>query len=179
MTKLRNSTDLPDSLIREVIDFVRPNGVRNIDVYVENRRHAGSALAHTRGYVTVGVGSEERFPVRMNWNVAKGGYCFDDWVRFREEMLVVLMAHEMRHQWQFGRGQSFNEMVRRNAKQGYISYNLYGGSVRKVRRSPSRRRRGQKGGRERDADIYAQRLLREWRRAHPIEPFWGAAEVEA
>ena len=39
--KLKNTTDIPDDKVREIIAFVKPNGLRthNFDVIVRNTRH--------------------------------------------------------------------------------------------------------------------------------------------
>lgn len=208
MTKLRNTTNVPDPLVREVIAFVRPHGVRNVDVYVENRSWGvGSGWASNRGYVTVRLqdGAMER-PRRWTPQHERG-YVFDGWLHDETELLVMLLAHELRHQWQFGVGQSFGETMRRNSNRergAYIGVNVTRvvhdpnltdndtvvrgrtvfhrarvEMVRRVRRRPVLRRRGQKGGREEDADRYAMKMVRAWRREHPVEPWWGAAEVMA
>jgi hypothetical protein len=202
--KLHNTTDIPDETVREVLNFVRPSGVHHVDVYVENRSYGvGSGRASRHGYVTVRIDRELPHPIR--WTPQhEHGYIFDDYVRSREEVLVMLLAHELRHQWQFGKGQSIGEMLRRTKGMRYRPVmvtavrTLLGGSmsrdapkvtlghttyynaelvkVRKVRRTAVKRRRGQKGGCERDADRYAMKMLRAWRRDHP-QVDWSAAAI--
>ena len=205
MTRVRNTTDLSDDVVREVIEFVRPNGVRNVDVNVENRSWGrGSGRSSNAGYVTVRL-STGPFDRPYHWNSDhKGGYCFDGWLHSKVELLVMLLAHELRHQWQFGVGQSLTESLRRTrvdrvkgayvgvnrtkavfdaglpetatVKRGRVTYSRASvKTVRIVRRRPVGRRRGQKGGKEEDADRYAMTMVRAWRREHPTVPCWEAA----
>ena len=180
---IKNTTNIPMETVREVIDFVRPHGVRNVDVYIENRSSGvGSGRASSHGYVSIRVqeNAVER-PLRRK-PCREKGYVFDGWLMDRKELLVMLLAHELRHQWQFGVGQSMKETIRRRHSSlsenavvtpGRTIYHL-----RKLRRRPYIRRHGQKGGREEDADRYAMRMVRKWRRSHPVPPFWGAASFE-
>lgn len=136
--RLDNYTDdIDDQIVREIIRFACPPGVTGYDVVVRN----GSVRDTYTG---------RAYPA--DWHVTarlgpktlfpigpraprRGGYLPDPWLRDRTEALVFILAHELRHLWQA--------------------------------RIPRGRRvwgsRGQYS--ERDADAYALRTLRAWRRA--------------
>ncbi|HSB54219.1 MAG TPA: hypothetical protein VLD58_07670 [Gemmatimonadales bacterium] len=171
--RLRNSTDLPDDLIRQVVAFVRPPGISRFTVRVQNHHRSHFSGCAGGGLVTVRLGSrprtvelwpkrrralaaakghpyEPRFAQRgVTWPMvpgdlrqrrrksSRGGYLPLPALADRTEALVYVMAHELRHLWQA--------------------------------RIPRGRRvwgaRGQFS--ERDADAYALRQLRRWRREGP------------
>ena len=142
--RIKNYTNVATSTIREMVRFAVPPGVAGFDVRVNNTgaRFRGRAYAegnsiHDRPcpFIIVSIGRSERLPpidVRH-----RGGYLPMP-AMSREEMLLVLLAHELRHLWQ-GR-------VKRGRR-------VYGA-------------RGQYS--ERDADAYALRALRHWRRGEPM-----------
>lgn len=143
--RIKNSTNIPTDTIRTMVRFVVPPGVAGFDVRVNNTAGAcfrGRAYAkghphHDRPcpFIIVSICQAERLPpidVRH-----RGGYLPMP-AMTREEMLLVLLAHELRHLWQ-GR-------VKRGRR-------IYGA-------------RGQYS--ERDADAYALRALRHWRRGEPM-----------
>ena len=159
-TKLRNTTDIPDEQVREIIRLVRPSGISNFDVMVKNGRHyKGMAYWSGSGYhatndpfITLHLAPEkdylghrkwtgdafngERWPVKVPkfplMKGARGGYlpCL---LLSRNEYLAYLLAHELRHLWQS------------NHKNGKV----WGA-------------RGKFS--ERDADAYAIRMVRAYRR---------------
>lgn len=141
--RLSNTTDLDNETVRAVLRFVCPPGVSGYNVRVTNARHRGSGWASwKRGFTgTVGIGiclrigGSQHFPQRPYPLRQRGGYLPLPYFASRLEWLVYVAAHELRHLWQA--------------------------------RVPRGRRvwgaRGQFS--ERDADAYAIRLLREWRRA--------------
>jgi len=160
--RLRNSSGLPDELVREVIRFVRPAGISKFDVMVKRSSGTFGGMSYGEGsgyhmtadpFVTVRVGPDEKFPffVRGDRADRKGavtvyfdgrppkvsnstkGYLTIGWLCNRVEALVMVMAHELRHQWQ------------RTHSRGRVW-----GSRGKYS--------------ERDADAYALRMLRAWRR---------------
>lgn len=146
--RLRNATEIPDAVVREVVRFVKPPGVSGFDVRV-GRGGCGTVFkgrAYTRGsgyhdravpFVNVYLG-DVRYPRKAEAAWAPG-YLGVPWLADRVEGLVFVLAHELRHLWQA--------------------------------RVPRGRRvwgaRGQFS--ERDADAYAIRMLRAWRR-RPITP---------
>ena len=139
--RLNNYTDIPDDVIRAIIREVKPSGIGNFDVRVSNgQRFRGRAYAYGSGY------HDRACPfiiaaIPKVWRAqiipARGAY-LSMAIGSRMEALVVLLAHELRHIWQ-------------------------GGSTSKPRR------RGMVYGArgrfsERDADAYALRMLRRYRR---------------
>jgi hypothetical protein len=144
--RIRNHTDIPDELLREIIRFVQPSGVSGFDVRVSNLgtargRSFGRGRAYTHGchlhdrncpFVVVSLGARHWFPMKES---AIKGYLPFPWMASREEAAVYLLAHELRHLWQA------------KVPKGYRVWGA----------------RGQYS--ERDACAYAIRMLRAWRKA--------------
>jgi hypothetical protein len=166
--RLRNTSGLPDQLVREVIRFVRPAGISKFDIMVKRSDKVFGGMSYSQGsgyhmtadpFVTVRVGDAEKFPFFVRGDRADHpggavttyfdgrpakvskpqtkGYLTVGWLFGRTEALVMVMAHELRHQWQrtHSRGRVWGA-------RGKFS--------------------------ERDADAYAIRMLRAWRREHGI-----------
>lgn len=141
--RLKNSTDIPDEVVREVIRFCRPSGIANFDVRLgvagcgstlKGRAHVGGSVYHDRDcqFVNLYLG-EVAYPIGPRPPV-RSNYLPRPYLANKVEALVYLMAHELRHLWQ--------------------------SKVRKGRRVW-----GARGVySERDADAYAIRMLRAWRR---------------
>jgi hypothetical protein len=162
--RLRNSSGIPDETVRDVIRFVRPPGISKFDVMVKRSDSVFGGMSYSAGsgyhmtadpFVTVRIGDESRFPFFVRGDRAdhqggavtvysdgrppkvskyqSKGYLTVGWLTSRIEALVMVMAHELRHQWQ---------------------------------RTHSRGRVWGSRGRysERDADAYALKMLRAWRR---------------
>lgn len=162
--KLRNTSGIPDLTVREIIRFVRPQGISKFDVMVKKSAGTFGGMSYGEGsgyhataapFVTVRIGPDEKFPFFVRGDRAdhKGGavtvyfdgrppktskpqtkgYLTVGWITSRIEALVMVMAHELRHQWQ------------RTHSRGRVwgSRGTYS---------------------ERDADAYALRMLRAWRR---------------
>ena len=100
--RLKNYTDIPTETVREIIRAVRPAGIANFDVRVSNGKHfRGRAYTHGSGYhdtaapfIVCAIPEKSRLIIP-----ARGAYL--PWaLGSRLEMLVVLLAHEMRHLWQ-------------------------------------------------------------------------------
>jgi hypothetical protein len=151
--RLKNHTDIPNEKIKEIIRFVKPNGVSKFNITVHNCRRCFSGHHRKAGkyrHIKILNGSvihedpwfhkdtqivasitkdENEFPLCID--TRKGGYlpCL---LLSREEALVNVLAHELRHAWQT------------NHKRGRVW-----GSRGKYS--------------ERDADFYAIRIVREWR----------------
>lgn len=140
--RLKNATDIPSDLIREIIRFVKPPGIKKFDVRVGNTRDHFKGRAYSKGsayhstadpFVNVYVGPVQKFP-SIPYQPASSKYLPTPYMASRVEALVFVMAHELRHLWQ--------SRVPRGRR-------VWGA-------------RGQFS--ERDADAYAIRMLREWRR---------------
>lgn len=145
--KLSNFTDIPDELIRKIVRFVKPQDVSNFDLMVKNHplgTYAGAAYTNGSSYhataspfVVVRIGPKKRFP-QPPAPPRGPGYLPDPWVASREEGLVKILAHELRHMWQAKHPKGWRVWGAR----GKYS--------------------------ERDADAYALRKLREWRKTNEI-----------
>lgn len=143
--RITNTTTFDRELIAEITRLVCPPGVTGYDVTVGNGRgydFKGRAYPEGHGYheracwfVKVYVGEATRFPRGPRPAVRQGrGYLPTPYIASRTEALVYVLAHELRHLWQ--------------------------GKVPRGRRVWGAR--GQYS--ERDADAYAIRMLRAWRR---------------
>ena len=141
--KLRNATDIPDAVVREVLRFVKPSGVSGFDVRL-GVAGCGSVMkgkAYTQGsgyhcnaqpFVNLYLGNVT-YPRKPSAG-PRANYLPRPYLADKVETLVFLAAHELRHLWQA-----------------------------KVPRS--RRVWGARGQfSERDADAYAIKMLRAWRR---------------
>ena len=162
--RLKNYTDIPNERIREIIRFVRPNGISNFDVKITNTKRGYSGIAYRRsswhdrsnpfinGRLTR---NSHEFPYYRHYDSSKiektrlnlktgqresysysagTGGYIPHLVLSREEALVDVTAHELRHLKQM---------------KGKCRRRVWGA-------------RGQFS--ERDADAYAIRKIREWRR---------------
>jgi hypothetical protein len=163
--RLKNYTNFEDKRIREIIQFVRPNGISNFDVRISNSKttifygrcyYDGAEVHYTADPFIVAriTRNENEFPylvqytpqkkTRMEYNpktlkfefvsysTGSRGY-IDNLLLSREEALVHVIAHELRHLWQA------------KIKKGHRVWGA----------------RGQFS--EKDADAYAIRKTREWR----------------
>lgn len=166
--RLKNYTNISDEKIRRIIKFVRPNGISNFDMKIGNSQSGiGGGRAYCYGspthdrvvpFVIVNVTknehafpyfirykSQRRSKLKLNpqsgklesisYNSGTGGY-IDHILLSREEAVVDIIAHELRHLWQV------------RVKRGYRVWGA----------------RGQLS--ERDADAFAIRKTREWRRRY-------------
>lgn len=145
MARFKNTSGIPDEKVHQVLSFVRPVGLGAIDVNVSRSSGAYAGKAYMEGhslhgnarpFIIVRVGDVSRFPMKPRVEAGRG-YLDMGFLYNRIEALVMVAAHELRHQWQ------------KNHKRGRV----WG-------------TRGQYS--ERDADAYALRKLREWRRANGI-----------
>lgn len=138
--KLRNTHPVfTDAFIREVVEFVRPPGISNFLVRITSSERCNwGALAwpHSKRTWRIRVKINPDFArvmASIRRHKPKGAYLpFECYTA--EEVLVHLIAHELRHLWQ------------RRVRKGYRVWGA----------------RGQYS--ERDADAYAIHKVREWRR---------------
>ena len=143
--RLRNHTDIPDDLVRDIIRAVRPAGIGGFDVRISNHAGKGGAgRAYTRGsayhdtadpFLVVRIARTDanaRYITRV-----RGAY-LPMAIGSRLECLVVILAHELRHLWQSNCGHF-------STRRGMV----YGSRGRMS---------------ERDADAYALQMLRRYRR---------------
>lgn len=154
--QITNTTKIPTERIRELIRLVRPSGISNFDVMIKNYQYsgargnayyAGSSYHYSRRpFVVVSIQkSEAGYP--MAW---KGGNGYIPHITLsREEDLLYVLAHELRHLWQ---------------KAHPKGWRIWGS-------------RGQFS--ERDADAYAIKKVREYRKqAQLIVPNFSILEVK-
>ncbi len=139
--KLKNTTKVPEALLREVIRFVCPASVTNFSIWFKRYAKGLNRIAFCgrayigRHHVVCRVPIYHRLKMRYDGAGAVRGRGYLPWgANTYEEALVALVAHELNHLAQ-----------RKNAR-------LY------------RRTWGARGQySERDCDTYAIRKLREWR----------------
>ena len=141
--RLRNYTDIDDVLIRRMIAFAVPSGVTGFDVRISN---LGGGGVRGRAYYR-GSGFHDRACPFVIVSVQRGERLPQRGASrgylpmpamSRTEAVLCVLAHELRHLWQ--------------------------AKVKKGRRVWGAR--GQFS--ERDADSYALRALRHWRRGEPM-----------
>ena len=141
MKRLRNTTDIPDALVREIEALVMPpGGVGAYDLELRNTTRGAGGRAYWKGsgyhstarpFIVVRIGPEQW---RKAIKPANPGYLPMPAVT-RLEAFVVVFAHELRHLWQ-------------------------------ARVKHGRRVWGSRGQfSERDADAYALNRLRAWRKS--------------
>jgi len=161
--RLVNHTNISDKKIREIIKFVRPNGISNFDVRISNSKSLFAGRAYHNGssyhdrwttqFIVVRITKDESsFPYKVSHSKGERKVIHFDgqkqWTTYkkitskgylnylllsREEALVSVIAHELRHIWQS------------KIKNGHRVWGA----------------RGQYS--ERDADAYAIRMTRAWR----------------
>lgn len=134
MQIIHNTAGFDDTFVREVLRFVTPPGVTNyhLRLTATESRYRGWAC-YTTWLVTLRVGAARHFPCKGGWTHPGKGYLPAPWLASRDEALVYLAAHELRHLWQY--------RIPRGRR-------VWGA-------------RGQFS--ERDADAYAIKMLRAWR----------------
>lgn len=129
--RLKNSTDIPNDLIREIIRFVKPAGTNNIRVKIWKRFDSYSGRGGS-GEITIKIAERSKFKFPL---VRKAHSAYIGFTTYTyEEVLVYLIAHELRHCWQTEHPKGCR----------------YWGS------------KGQYS--ERDASCYGLHMIREWRR---------------
>ena len=139
--KLKNTSKISRQEIRKAINFVRPSGISNFDIWVKKgvdfcgrAYYHGCAFGnHFRPYVVVRTNLKLVYPRVYE---REGGYLRIT-VYSNAEALVFIVAHELRHLWQAR----------------HVGWRYYGSKGRFS---------------ERDADCYALHKLREWRRTGRI-----------
>lgn len=133
--RLKNYTDIDTEYIRQLIAAVRPSGISGFDVRVSNgQEFRGRAYGNGSGYHDTAAPFIVCAIPKYQHLITRGrGAYLSIAMGSRIEMLVVLLAHELRHLWQ--------------AK--HTRGKVWGSKGRFS---------------ERDADAYALRMLRKFRR---------------
>lgn len=131
-----NTTEIPSERIEEIVRFTIPPGVTGVLIEVRRAHRVRGGAAYTNSR-SVGLRFEEeaRYPRRMH--PYQYGHLRGRryWLASLDEQIVYLSAHELRHIWQ----------RKARSRSGYF---------------PMTRGRFS----EIDAESYAIRKLREWRR---------------
>jgi hypothetical protein len=136
--KLINTTNYTTKELRDFVRFAKPSGVKNVDIAVRNTPDSYAWGRSYGNYVAVFVQKNPRyFPwyAEVHPRQKKKGYLGWKLLLTREEAMIGILAHELRHEWQ------------RNHK-GHRTF-----GCRK------------KGTSERDADAYAIKMIRKWRKS--------------
>jgi len=153
--RLTNTTDIPREQVMEVLRFVMPPGLTRTRVDVQNRLdwHIGGHAVPQSNRVLLRVGKQRViFTAKRNGEVRYQCWMYPRkhqtyqygqlkgrryYIADRIECLVYLAAHELRHVWQYHRKNNRGVVW---GSRGRFS--------------------------EIDADSYAIRKLRQWRRCH-------------
>jgi len=139
--QLTNTTNLDNGKIREIIKMVRPSGISNFDVMIKNSKsNHCCGTAYSKGS-SMHYSARPFMVIRIPKNDSKYPYRTYEGKGYiptiilnKLEDIVYVIAHELRHLWQS------------KVKKGYRVWGA----------------RGQFS--ERDADAYAIRKVREFRR---------------
>jgi hypothetical protein len=139
--KIKNYTDFDNELIRDIVRFVKPAGVSKFDISFKNCAGSFRGRAYTQGcsyHDTVAplVIVSIGKDNKYPLRVKAHGGYLAIDIYTRLEALVLVTAHELRHLWQAKHPRGWR---------------VWGA-------------RGQFS--ERDADAYAIKMLRAWRKAH-------------
>jgi len=99
--RLRNKSKIPSKLIHEAIEFVCPKGLNNFHVYCadDNETFWGRAYTHMKR-VRIYINKKTTNMYNHQKIYRKGGYVYRLKLKNYKEILVSLLAHELRHLWQ-------------------------------------------------------------------------------
>lgn len=144
--KFKNTTKIPNEQLRQIIRFVKPSGLTKFSIWIKNSNYGFAGRAYSSMmYATIRIPKKNQYPYlrdvdsdRRNIVIGRAtrGY-LPSLILSKEEGIVNIIAHELRHLWQA------------THKRGRIW-----GSRGKYS--------------ERDADAYAIRMMRKWRKQQPI-----------
>jgi len=137
--KLKNTTDIPTTFLREVVRFTKPSSVKNFSIWFKNFRPGSGQLWFCgRAYigpchVVCRIPVYRRLKTPYVGSTTKG---YLPWNAYTyEEAVVALVAHELNHLAQHKNPRLYRRTW--NARGRYS---------------------------ERDCDAYAIRMMRAWRR---------------
>jgi hypothetical protein len=113
-TRIANDSDFPTSFVRAAFKFCLPEGVTKIDVVFLEPVPTGTGESSgqcwpngvernnfQRPSIYVAVSKADRFPSPPQRTAWKEGYLPEPYFASREEMAVYILAHELRHVWQW------------------------------------------------------------------------------
>ena len=175
--QLINTSDFSDDLIREVIEFCMPEGVNGVKIVVKS----GSGYSHSwpdrkKIEILIPKQGELRFPcvnhprkrsrwIKVYYSYDGHDYCHSERVEYtstlrlptlllsRTELLVELIAHELRHQWQ-----------RRRPLKSQWTYGNRGRTTKTTE--------------EHDCCQYAMMKVRQWRKLHMYDALYLSQYLE-
>jgi hypothetical protein len=177
--KLRNTTDIPNDVVKEIIRFVKPPGITRFDVMLRNcaSRYAGRAYTQGSGYhdnaapfVVVRIGRD----TRPRWETERDGKKFvmneppfrdnsdqRNWKRVNRPTYPFVMQPYQRGQL---RGRRYYIANRLECLVWIMAHELrhLWQAKNKTRRGKAFGARGQFS--EIDTESYAIRMLRAWRK---------------
>jgi hypothetical protein len=94
--RLRNTTDIPNEIIRDVVRFVRPPGIRRFRVLVINSRYPYAGCGSSAG-VKVRINTGTKYPRKLRTyqiGQLKGRRYY---LASIVEALIYILAHELMH----------------------------------------------------------------------------------
>ena len=113
-TRIANDSDFPTSFVRAAFNFCLPAGVTKIDVVFLEPVATGTGESSgqcwlngvernnfQRPFIYVAVSKADRFPSPPQRTAWKEGYLPEPYFASREEMAIYILAHELRHVWQW------------------------------------------------------------------------------
>ena len=113
-TRIANDSDFPTSFLRAAFNFCLPAGVTKIDVVFLEPVATGTGESSgqcwfngvernnfQRPFIYVAVSKADRFPSPPQRTAWKEGYLPEPYFASREEMAIYILAHELRHVWQW------------------------------------------------------------------------------
>lgn len=99
-----NKSNVNDKKFRDIIKFANPRGnpLPEIIALKNSKATFYGYYVISEGIITVGIGNFKHFPQRIirSKPEQKEGYASDFFLRSKEEALLYLFAHELRHHWQ-------------------------------------------------------------------------------
>lgn len=99
-----NKSNVSSNKLREIIKFANPKGnpLPNLLALKNSKASFYGYYIISKEAVTVGIGNFRHFPVKIIRGKAarKEGYASDFFLRSKEEALLYLFSHELRHHWQ-------------------------------------------------------------------------------
>jgi hypothetical protein len=113
-TRIANDSDFPTPFVRAAFKFCLPAGVTKIDVVFLEPVATGTGESSgqcwlngvernnfQRPFIYVAVSKADRFPSPPQRTAWKEGYLPEPYFASREEMAIYILAHELRHVWQW------------------------------------------------------------------------------
>ena len=102
---LTNKTKISEKLINKLIEFSCPKGVDDFNIvmrYANNNSNSSEAISYTKlKIIEISVSNIESYPRLSSDKKLKRFGCTTSFViKNKTELLLAIMAHELRHIWQ-------------------------------------------------------------------------------